>query len=344
MSTEQFMKQSIACGYVAVLGLASSALAIEAPDTAPPIPPQAPAEEVAAQEDAVQPGDAAAPPVEMPQADAPAAMRAYLGVAGSQVPGLLGQHLKLEPGQGVVVRTLQPDGPAAKAGLETNDVITRVGGKVVGSQDQLREAVAGQKPGEEVDVDYIHRGEPKTARIQLGSAPADREAGAVAGPIDQLMLDGMPQDQAKRIREAIEQNLKAFEGLDGEGQIQPEALFGAEIQKRLQEMLQGMALPEELNLPEVPNGGFQMKNTSAIRMLNPDGSGIELKTQDGGKEVRVLGPGGAVEWEGPYDTPQDKEAAPPEVREKLDRMNIDMDFKGNGLRLHLRQGQPFDDE
>jgi hypothetical protein len=75
-------------------------------------------------------------------------------------------------------------------------------------------------------------------------------------------------------------------------------------------------------------------------MLNPDGSGVEVKTQDGGKEVRVLGPGGKVEWEGPYDTPQDKEAAPPEVREKIDGMNIDMDFKGNGLRLHMRPGPP----
>lgn len=344
MSTERIMKQSIACGYAALLGLASGALAIEAPATAAPIPPQAPAEEVAAQPEG---GEAAAPPVEMPQAGAEvpaAAVRAYLGVAGSQVPDLLGEHLKLEPGQGVVIRTLQPDGPAAKAGLEVNDVVTKVGGKAVGNHEQLREAVAGHQPGDELDVDYIHRGEAKTARIALGSAPAEPEGGiAMAGPLDQLMLDGMPQDQAKRIREAIEQNLKAFEGLDGEGAVNPEQLLGGEVQKRLQQMLEGMAMPGELKLPDM-NGHFQMKGTSAIRMLNPDGSGVELKTHDGGKEVRVLGPGGKVEWEGPYDTPQDKEAAPPEVREKIDRMNIDMDFKGNGLRLHMRQGLPLDDE
>lgn len=347
------MKQSIACGYAAVLGLASGALAIEAPVAPAPIPPQAPAEEVAAQpEEAPAPQvEAPAPPVEMPQAGAEvpaAAVRAYLGVAGSQVPDLLGEHLKLEPGQGVVIRTLQPDGPAAKAGLEVNDVVTKVGGKAVGNHEQLREAVAGHQPGDELDVDYIHRGEAKTARIALGSAPAEPEGGvAMAGPLDQLMLDGMPQDQAKRIREAIEQNLKAFEGLDaldGEGAINPEQLLGAEVQKRLQQMLQGMAMPGELKLPDIGNGQFQMKGTSAIRMLNPDGSGVELKTHDGGKEVRVLGPGGKVEWEGPYDTPQDKEAAPPEVREKLDGMNIDTNFKGNGLRFQLRQGVPLDDE
>ncbi len=334
------MKQFIACAQFAVLGLAPGVLAIEAPESAPPIPPQLPAEEVAADEVA---GDAAvpdqpAPPVDMP--GAAAAQRAYLGVAGSQVPGLLGQHLKLEPGQGVVVRTLQPDGPAAKAGLETNDVITRVGGKAVGSQDQLREAVAGRKPGEEVEVDYIHRGEAKTARIALGSAPADPAGGAVAGgPVDQLMLDGMPQDQAKRVREAIEQNLKAFEGLGGEGAIQPEELLGGELQKRLQQMLEGMALPGELNLPDIQDGGINLKSSSTVRMMDDQGS-VELKSQDGGKEVRVFGKDGQLQWEGPYDTPQDKDAAPPDIRKRIDRLNIDMDFKGNGLRFHFRPGQP----
>lgn len=288
------------------------------------------------------PAEPAAPPLAMPEAVAPAAERAYLGVAGSQVPDLLGEHLGLPPGQGVVVRTLQPGGPAAKAGLKTNDVITKVGDQAVGSHDELRDAVSNHQPGEEVAVDYIHRGESKAARIVLGSAPADPPGRALAGPLDPLMLDGMPLDQAKQIREAIEQNLKAFEGLGGEGQIDPGADFGGEIQKRLQQMLQGMAMPGELELPEIQRGGIHLKSSGAVRMLNADGSGVELRTQDGGKEVKVLGPGGKVEWEGPYDTPQDKEAAPPEVREKIDALNIDMDFKGNGLRFHMRRGQdPF---
>jgi hypothetical protein len=58
--------------------------------------------------------------------------------------------------------------------------------------------------------------------------------------------------------------------------------------------------------------------------------------------VRVFGKDGQVQWEGPYDTPQDKDAAPPDVRERIERLNIDMDFKGNGLRLRMlpKQGLP----
>jgi membrane-associated protease RseP (regulator of RpoE activity) len=287
----------------------------------------------------------------MPQAGAEAApaaaARAYLGVGGSQVPDLLGEHLGLPKGEGVVVRTLQPGGPADQAGLKANDVITKIDGKAVGSHDELRDAVAAHAPGKEIAVDFIHRGEVKAARVTLGSAPADPAggaAGAVAGPLDQLMLDGMQPDQARLFREAIERNLKPFEGLDGGGEINPEALFGAEIQKRLQQMLQGLELPGELQMPELMGGGIHLQSSGKFRMFNPDGSGVEVKSVDGGKEVRVFGPGGKVEWEGPYDTPQDREAAPPEVRKKIDGLNIDMDFKGNGLRLNMRRGLPPADE
>ncbi len=325
------------CGFAGLLGLASAALAIEAPEAAAPIPPQA------------TPEEAAAPPVEMPhpgavEAPAPAVpaaaeARGYLGVGASKLPELVGEHLKLPEGEGVVVRSLDPAGPAAKAGLAQNDIITRVSGKAVGTHDELRDSVAGMKPGDEVSIDYLHQGDAKNAKVVLGKAPA--LTGAVAGaevkPLDNLMMNGMPPDQMKRVREAIEQNMKAFEALDADGAIDPGVLMGQGIHQRMQQMLQGFDLE---NLPGnglVPqDGNFELKSSSSssIRMLDEDGS-VELKSQDGGKEVRVFGKDGKLQWEGPYDTPQDKEAVPEDVRQRIDRLNIDMDFKGNGLRLRM---------
>jgi len=249
------------------------------------------------------------------------------------VPELLGEHLKLEPGHGVVVRSLDPAGPAAKAGLVQNDVITKVAGKPVGSHEGLRDAVSAMKPGEDIDVDYIHQGEEKVAKITLAGMPA--QPGAIAGgelkPMERLMLDGMPQDQAKRIQDAIQQNLKAFEDLQREdGAAMPEQLLGDAMRKRVEQMMKGMQLQ---GMPQ--GGGINFKSSGTIRMLNPDGSGVELMSENGGKQVRVLGKNGNVEWEGPYDTPQDKEAVPKEYRDRIDNLNIDMDFKGQGLRLRM---------
>ncbi len=320
------MKPHLTYGFATLLGVASSAWAIEPPSMPAPIPPQLPPEEAAAPravEQDEQPEQA--PAVEaMPVAGE----RAYLGVGGSQVPELLGEHLKLAPGLGVVVRSLDPSGPAAKAGLGHNDVITKISGEPVGSHEQLRDAVTAKKPGDEIDIDYIHRGEPKVAHVVLGGAPD--QPGAVAGelkPLERLMLDGMPQDQARRIQDAIQQNLRAFE--DFERGAMPEDLLGGELRKRVEKMMMGLDLEGE------PQGGINLKSSGTIRMLNADGSGVELLSENGGKQVRVLGKGGKVEWEGPYDTEQDKAAVPQEYRDRIDDLNIDMDFKGQGLRLRM---------
>ncbi|MEK7950484.1 S1C family serine protease [Luteolibacter soli] len=331
------MKSHLAYGFATLLGVASSALAIEPPSTPAPIPPQASPEEAAAPQEVEQarqrviPQDE--PEVEVAPAPAPAANRAYLGVGGSQVPELLSEHLKLQPGHGVVVRALDPAGPAAKAGLVQNDVITKVNGNAVGSQEALAQTVSSMKPGDEVDVDFIHQGEAKTAKIALAVAPA--QARAIAGnelkPLERLMLDGMPQDQAQRIQDAIQQNLRAFEDLDKEADALPGRMFGDAMRKRMEQMMQGM---EQQAAPQ-GQGGINLKSSGTIRMLNADGSGVEVMSENGGKQVRVLGKNGKVEWQGPYDTPQDREAVPKDVRERIDNLNIDMDFKGQGLRLRM---------
>ena len=272
----------------------------------------------------------------VPRAQAATVDRAYLGVGGSQVPDLLGEHLKLQPGHGVVVRALDPAGPAAKAGLTQNDIITKVNGKMVGSQEGLAQVVSSMKPGDEVDVDYIHQGEEKTAKIALANAPA--QSRAIAGnemkPLERLMLDGMPQDQAQRIQDAIQQNLRAFEEDNGEEAL-PGQMFGNAMRKRMEQMMQGME--QELQAAPQPGqqGGINFKSSGTIRMLNPDGSGVEVMSENGGKQVRVLGRDGKVEWEGPYDTPQDREAVPKDVRDRIDNLNIDLDYKGPGMRMRM---------
>jgi hypothetical protein len=350
------MKSHLAYGFATLLGVASSAWAIEPPSTPAPIPPQASPEEAVASEaqpepaqqpelaperDMRPPRQRVLPPVEgeretLPPVREAAVERAYLGVGGSQVPDLLGEHLKLQPGHGVVVRALDPAGPAAKAGLTQNDVITKVNGKTVGSQEGLAQVVSSMKPGDEVDLDYIHQGEEKTAKIALAVAPA--QSRAIAGndlkPLERLMLDGMPPDQAQRIQDAIQQNLKAFEDFDKDGEALPGEMFGNIMRKRMEQMMQGM---EELQAAPggQGQGGINMKSSGTIRMLNPDGSGVEVMSENGGKQVRVLGRDGKVEWEGPYDTPQDREAVPKDVRERIDNLNIDLDYKGPGMRMRM---------
>jgi serine protease Do len=46
-----------------------------------------------------------------------------------------------------VVTDVDPDGPAAERGFKTGDVILEVGGKAVGSPDDVRKALAEARDG-----------------------------------------------------------------------------------------------------------------------------------------------------------------------------------------------------
>ncbi len=323
------MKRKIATGWVCLLGV--PALAIELPQSTPSVPPPPPA---APAGDKVE--EAAPAPrqeeerVELPAAE-PEKRSAYFGVGCSQVPGLLARHLRLDEREGVVIRTLDPDGPAAKAGLAEDDVITRVSGRVVGDQEELRKAVLSHQPGEEVEVEFIHRGEAKSARIALGED--QRNGPAVGGgrpqPLDSLMLEGLPQDQAQRIREAVERNLKAIENMDRLGFPDDDPAFDVarEMQEQMGRLFQGR------RGAGTGGSGFSFQSSSTIKMMDDRGS-VEIRSENGEKKVRAYDRDGNLQWEGALD---DKDGMPEEVRERVGRLNIDMDYKGNGLRLHMRQ-------
>jgi hypothetical protein len=65
-----------------------------------------------------------------------------------------------------------------------------------------------------------------------------------------------------------------------------------------------------------------------------------VKSSDGSKEVTVRDAQDNVIWTGPWDTEQDKAAAPAEVRKRVDSLNLDTTFKGGGLRFQMNKPAP----
>jgi serine protease Do len=98
--------------------------------------------------------------------------RAYLGVAASPA----------EEGQtGVMVRDVDPDSPAGKAGLRGGDRIVSAGDRPVQSFQDLRDAVAGHKPGDKLPLKVMREGKEETLNVTLGSEPA-RETRSFEAP------------------------------------------------------------------------------------------------------------------------------------------------------------------
>lgn len=294
-------------------------LAIEAP------PDNAPA-----------PGEVTPPVAEAPAAELPAQEKsAYLGVVSSAIPEMLAGHLGLQAGEGIVVSALMPDGPAAQAGLAVHDVITRIGDKPVGSSEDLTREVAARQPGEKVRLDVIHKGKPAGIDVTLGERPEQLAAPEIK-PLDQLNLDGVPRELADRVRRMIEGNLGDLK-LDFEQGLQEAAPQFEEamrqMKERMENAMQGLKMPE---MPQQP-GGIQIHQGATFRLMDEQGS-IELKSNEGSKEITVRDKDEKIIWTGPWDTEQDKAAAPDGIRQRVERLNFDNN--GNGLRLQFNGGIP----
>lgn len=323
MKTKSF--PFITAGLAAVL--VAPAFALEAPtDDAPPPPLVAEKEK-------------ALPQIKLPAAQPKAQMETpFLGVVSDQVPDMLADHLALKPGEGIIVRSLVPDGPAAKSGIAVNDVVTKVAGQPVGSPMDVTKQISSHKPGESISLDLIHKGKPVTLDVTLGIRPAEMADNAPR-TLDQLDLEGLPKELAERVRDAIAGNLGGFELGGDQGQVPPrmeEAM--RDLQKRMQGAIgkAGFALPDD----DVA-GKVQIQGGATIRQMDQQGS-VEVKAKDGAKEVTVRDQQGNLTWSGPWDTAQDKASAPADVRQRVDSLNIDSSFKGTGLRLQMGQAAPPD--
>ena len=303
--------------------LSMPAFAIEAPaDDAPP-PPSADAPQAAPEVDAVKPADKVA--------------ASFLGVVSAELPAVLAEHLGLKAGEGIVVQALMPDGPAAVAGVAVHDVITRVADQAVASPEDLTKQVAAHKPGEKVHLDVIHQGKPAGIDVTLGTRP-DGMAALKPKPLAGLHLEGIPKELADRVRGAIEGNL-------GDVDINPDqdaADIAPQMRDAMREMKKRMEKAMEgLKVPDIAGGlkgdiAFEanVQQGATIRLMDEQGS-IELRSNDGNKEVTIRDKDNKITWNGPWDTDQDKAAAPADVRQRVARLNLDSKFQGNGLRLQL---------
>jgi putative serine protease PepD len=63
-----------------------------------------------------------------------------------------------------------PGGPAAQAGLQPGDIITRFAGLPIASATALLDAIRSQPPGSRVTIAYVRGGASHTATLTLGSA------------------------------------------------------------------------------------------------------------------------------------------------------------------------------
>ncbi|MGH9684048.1 MAG: PDZ domain-containing protein [Candidatus Acidiferrales bacterium] len=96
----------------------------------------------------------------------------WLGIEIADVTPETAKNLNLRAVRGAIVKDVEPDSPAAKAGLKENDVITKYDGETVESTMQFRRLVRETPPGRNVDLVVSRGGHTQNISVALGDRGA----------------------------------------------------------------------------------------------------------------------------------------------------------------------------
>ncbi|MBK6995378.1 MAG: trypsin-like peptidase domain-containing protein [Lewinellaceae bacterium] len=93
--------------------------------------------------------------------------RAYLGVNVITMDSHVAQEFDIPYTKGVLVASLDPEGSAAQAGVEENDVVTKANGKNVTTSSELMELIGRSKVGETLTLNVVRSGNSQEIPVRL---------------------------------------------------------------------------------------------------------------------------------------------------------------------------------
>ncbi len=107
--------------------------------------------------------------------------RGYLGVAIQPLSTDIAAGLALPKDKGEIVASVEPNGPAAKAGIKQGDVIVRINGSDVTYDNTLSYVVANTPIGSSVPIELVRDGQRRTISATIAQRPSEAIVQARAG-------------------------------------------------------------------------------------------------------------------------------------------------------------------
>jgi serine protease Do len=143
-------------------------------------------------------------------------VRGWLGVVIGDLDENLRDFYKA-PSGGALINSISPDGPAAKSGLQVEDVVIQAGDTPIHRSTDLQAVVAGTTPGSTLRLVVIRNGQQATVDVKIGEMP-EKYAGssppATGGAEETTQADplglqvktlqaDMPQAQGLNLRKGV---------------------------------------------------------------------------------------------------------------------------------------------
>ena len=128
-------------------------------------------------------------------------VRGYLGVGAQDLTPTIAESLGLDGKRGALVAEVQPNSPAAKAGLKNGDVIVALNGQPIEDANRLTFSVGAIPPGTKIDLEVLRDGDMKSLQVTTAERPASASRNGRGNPApedlarhDEGVLNGVAVD------------------------------------------------------------------------------------------------------------------------------------------------------
>ena len=105
--------------------------------------------------------------------------RPWLGVSIRALDATQASSLKLSITEGVVVVSAVADGPAAKAGVIANDVVTAINGTRISTSEELQASINSKAVGAVITLTVVRGSDTRNIEVTLGERPASTVTGGI---------------------------------------------------------------------------------------------------------------------------------------------------------------------
>lgn len=194
----------------------------------------------------------------------------------------------------------------------------------------------------------LAKGRAQELKLESGVTLLSVQPGTPAAKADLKVGDVITQVDQDRVA-SMQDLIKAMQARKEGDEV---TLKVARDDQRLEKKVTLAARPAPVILPQAGlnlqvfpgaqmNGGMRLNfagGGGVLRMGDAEGS-VELKGEGEGREVVVRDQQGEIIFEGPWVTPQDMAAAPPDIKQRIDRINTifggNLDFEPPRVRPAL---------
>lgn len=276
----------------------------------------------------------------------------WLGVDTSPIPPVLCEQMNLPKGFGLVVDYVVPDGPAASAGLQQNDILKMLNDQILMEPEQLSKLIRSYSEGTTVTLTVLRKGKEEKLTVKLGKKEVPqrrgmdfqhgfgelndkfRELQEQFGDQNQGMIHDAvmtAQAEAQRVREEAERRRDEAQRVREEAQrVREQAQRAGE---RAREEAQRIAEQVREQARSHNGGNIRVTRTSANGLqttkidvgkaqivFSDDKGELRIENVDGKKVLTAKDPQGRLLFSGPVETKEELDKVPADVRQRYENL------------------------